>query len=107
MIPPDPSQLSGPEVGTILGLSLLGGAAAFANRLRTGDIKGPIWLEFTTDVLYALAAGVSAWFLFGSLTGCPWLSGAAALICAHLGARWLTLAQRIVLDRFGDSRPEA
>lgn len=100
---PDPHDLPAKVLGLVVGLSLIGGLAAYLERLRRHAFDDHWLLELATDVLYSVAAGFSAWYLVIGLIQQPYIAAAVAIAAGHLGARWMTLLQRAITRRLNDN----
>jgi uncharacterized membrane protein len=81
---------------------MLGGLAHFLDRVRKGELRAHWGLELACDSLYSLAAGLLVWYIAIATIGCQFMSAALAIVGGHLGARFIFMVQRVVVDRILD-----
>jgi hypothetical protein len=86
----------------IMGLAMLGGLAHFLDRVRKGDLRAHWGLELACDSLYSLAAGLLVWYIAIAADACQFTAAAMAIIGGHLGARFMFMVQRVVVDKLLD-----
>jgi len=86
----------------VAGLAMLGGLAHFLDRIRKGDLRAHWALELACDTLYSLAAGLLVWYITIATVGCQFTAAAAAIVGGHLGARFMFMVQRVLVDRILD-----
>jgi hypothetical protein len=99
---PDPAfsaNISPATIVTVGFFSVLGGLAYSCRRLSKEEY-GPHWgLELLSDVLYSAVAGFSAWYITTG-SGIPQdIALGVSLVAGHMGARWLVLVQRLVIEK--------
>jgi uncharacterized membrane protein len=86
----------------VIALAMLGGLAHFLDRVRKGELRAHWGLELACDSLYSLAAGLLVWYIAVASIGCQFTAAALAIVGGHLGARFMFMVQRVVVDRILD-----
>lgn len=71
----------------VLGLSLLGGAAAFARKVQMGHARAWNIAEFLGEIVISAAAGMITFFMCSWSGFSPFLTAALVGIAGHMGSR--------------------
>lgn len=86
--------------GWVLGLSMLGGAASFVRRVRSGEAKYSNLIELIGELVVSAFAGLVTFFLCQSSKLDPMLTAAFIAISGHMGTRLIFLAEELLVKRF-------
>ncbi|QAZ38421.1 hypothetical protein C1M51_02735 [Methylibium sp. Pch-M] len=104
----DPLDYSLKQYGLILGVSLLGGIAAFYTKVRKGEVDATSITAFIGEMATSALAGLLTFWFCEYLNLQPVLTAAVVGMAGHMGARgiaWAEGALRRRADRLigGDS----
>lgn len=85
----------------VFGLAMLGGAASFVRRVRSGQAKYSNIIELIGELVVSAFAGLVTFFLCQS-AGFDEMSTAAFIaISGHMGTRIIFMFESYLLKRFG------
>ncbi len=84
----------------VLGLSVLGGAAAFARKVKEGNARAWNFAEFLGEVVISALAGLVTFFLCEWSNFHPMLSAALIAIAGHMGSRAIFRFEGLLEDKF-------
>jgi len=87
--------------GWVLGLSMLGGAASFVRRVRSGKAKYSNIIELIGELVVSAFAGLVTFFLCQSAQLDGALSAAFIAISGHMGTRIIFMFEGYLMKRFG------
>ena len=87
--------------GWVVGLSMLGGAASFVRRVRTGQAKYSNIVELIGELVVSAFAGLVTFFLCQSAKFDGALSAAFIAISGHMGTRIIFMFEGYLMKRFG------
>lgn len=85
----------------VFGLAMLGGAASFVRRVRSGQAKYSNLIELIGELVVSAFAGLVTFFLCQSSKLDPMLTAAFIAISGHMGTRLIFLAEELLVKRFG------
>lgn len=85
----------------VFGLAMLGGAASFVRRVRSGQAKYSNLIELIGELVVSAFAGLVTFFLCQSSKLDPMLTAAFIAISGHMGARIIFMFEAYLLKRFG------
>ena len=85
----------------VFGLAMLGGAASFVRRVRSGQAKYSNLIELIGELVVSAFAGLVTFFLCQSSKLDPMLTAAFIAISGHMGTRLIFLAEEQLIKRFG------
>ena len=101
----DPLSYSLKEYGMVLGVALLGGAVAWADKVRRGHLRAWNLMALVGELATASLAGLLCFWL------CEWqdyprnLTAALTGLSGYMGTRALALLERKAGERFGATAP--
>lgn len=101
----DPLSYSLKEYGMVLGVALLGGAVAWADKVRRGHLRAWNLMALVGELATASLAGLLCFWL------CEWqeyprnLTAALTGISGYMGNRALALLERKAGEKFGVTGP--
>lgn len=82
------------EYGSVLVMALLGGVAAWWNKVRKGEISGTSMSALIGELTTSALAGLLAFFVCEWLGVSQLLMAAVVGICGHMGTRALTMGEQ-------------
>lgn len=85
----------------VFGLAMLGGAASFVRRVRSGQAKYSNIVELVGELVISAFAGLVTFFLCQSSKLDPMLTAAFIATSGHMGTRLIFLAEELLVKRFG------
>ena len=85
----------------VFGLAMLGGAASFVRRVRSGQAKYSNIVELVGELVISAFAGFVTFFLCRSAGFDEMLTAAFIAISGHMGTRLIFLAEEQLIKRFG------
>lgn len=85
----------------VFGLAMLGGAASFVRRVRSGQAKYSNLIELIGELVVSAFAGLVTFFLCQSSKLDPMLTAAFIAISGHMGTRIIFMFESYLLKRFG------
>lgn len=89
----------------ILGMALLGGAASWYNKVRKGELAATNLFALVGEFVISALAGLLAFLVCDYLNAPLGITGAAAGLAGHAGAKALALGeiwlQRVAEQKFG------
>lgn len=85
----------------VFGLAMLGGAASFVRRVRSGQAKYSNLIELIGELVVSAFAGLVTFFLCQSSKLDPMLTAAFIAISGHMGTRIIFMFEAYLLKRFG------
>ena len=87
--------------GWVVGLSMLGGAASFVRRVRSGEAKYSNIIELIGELVVSAFAGLVTFFLCQSAAFDEMLTAAFIAISGHMGTRIIFIFEAYLVKRFG------
>jgi len=87
--------------GWVIGLSLLGGAASFVRRVRSGQAKYSNIVELIGELVVSAFAGLVTFFLCRTANFDEELSAAFIAISGHMGTRIIFKFESYLVRKFG------
>lgn len=87
--------------GWVIGLSMLGGAASFVRRVRSGQARYSNIIELVGELVVSAFAGLVTFFLCQSAHFNGALSAAFIAISGHMGTRIIFMFEAYLVKRFG------
>ena len=85
----------------VFGLAMLGGAASFVRRVRSGQSKYSNIIELIGELVVSAFAGLVTFFLCQSAGFDGALSAALIAISGHMGTRIIFMFEAYLVKRFG------
>lgn len=85
----------------VFGLAMLGGAASFVRRVRSGQAKYSNLIELIGELVVSAFAGLVTFFLCQSSKLDPMLTAAFIAISGHMGTRIIFMFEAYLVKRFG------
>lgn len=85
----------------VFGLAMLGGAASFVRRVRSGQAKYSNLIELIGELVVSAFAGLVTFFLCRSAEFDEMSTAAFIAISGHMGARIIFMFESYLLKRFG------
>lgn len=85
----------------VFGLAMLGGAASFVRRVRSGQAKYSNIIELIGELVVSAFAGLVTFFLCRSAGFDEMLTAALIAISGHMGTRLIFLAEEMLIKRVG------
>ena len=85
----------------VFGLAMLGGAASFVRRVRSGQARYSNIVELVGELVVSAFAGLVTFFLCQSSKLDPMLTAAFIAISGHMGTRIIFMFEAYLLKRFG------
>ena len=85
----------------VFGLSMLGGAASFVRRVRSGEAKYSNIVELIGELVVSSFAGFVTFFLCRSAGFDEMLTAAFIAISGHMGTRVIFMFEAYLVKRFG------
>ena len=85
----------------VFGLAMLGGAASFVRRVRSGQAKYSNIVELVGELVVSAFAGLVTFFLCKSAEFDEMSTAAFIAISGHMGTRLIFLAEKLLVKRFG------
>ena len=85
----------------VFGLAMLGGAASFVRRVRSGESKYSNIVELVGELVISAFAGLVTFFLCQSSKLDPMLTAAFIAISGHMGTRIIFMFEAYLVKRFG------
>lgn len=85
----------------VFGLAMLGGAASFVRRVRSGEAKYSNIIELIGELVVSAFAGLVTFFLCRTANFDGALSAAFIAISGHMGARIIFIFEAYLVKRFG------
>ncbi len=95
-----PESFSILTYGWVLGLSVLGGAASFARKVKQGHARAWNFAEFLGEVVISALAGLITFFLCEWSNFSPLLSAALIAIAGHMGSRAIFRFEGLLDEKF-------
>ncbi len=93
--------------GWVFALSLLGGAASWAKKVREGHTRAFNLVELVGELVISSFAGMFTFFLCRWAGVNDWLSAALIGIAGHMGSRAIFLGEQLLERWFGRINPPA
>lgn len=84
----------------VLGLSIMGGFAAFMRKLKDGSARVFNFVEFIGEVVTSAFAGLITFYLCEASHLDRMLSAALVGIAGHMGSRAIYLLEKFLSDKF-------
>jgi predicted membrane protein len=84
----------------VFGLAMLGGAASFVRRVRSGQAKYSNIVELVGELVVSAFAGLVTFFLCQSSKLDPMLTAAFIAISGHMGTRLIFMFELYLIKRF-------
>lgn len=85
----------------VFGLAMLGGAASFVRRVRSGQAKYSNIIELIGELVVSAFAGLVTYFLCRSANFDDMLTAAFIAISGHMGTRIIFMFESYLVKRFG------
>lgn len=85
----------------VFGLAMLGGAASFVRRVRSGQAKYSNIIELIGELVVSAFAGLVTFFLCQSAGFDEMLTAAFIAISGHMGTRIIFMFEFYLVKRFG------
>ena len=85
----------------VFGLAMLGGAASFVRRVRSGEAKYSNIIELIGELVVSAFAGLVTFFLCQSAAFDEMLTAAFIAISGHMGTRIIFMFEAYLVKRFG------
>lgn len=85
----------------VFGLAMLGGAASFVRRVRSGQSKYSNIVELIGELVVSAFAGLVTFFLCQSAKFDPMLTAAFIAISGHMGTRIIFMFESYLVKKFG------
>lgn len=85
----------------VFGLAMLGGAASFVRRVRSGQAKYSNLIELIGELVVSAFAGLVTFFLCQSSKLDPMLTAAFIAISGHMGTRMIFMFEAYLVNKFG------
>ena len=85
----------------VFGLAMLGGAASFVRRVRSGESKYSNIVELIGELVVSAFAGLVTFFLCKSAAFDEMLTAAFVAISGHMGTRIIFKFEAYLVKRFG------
>ena len=85
----------------VFGLAMLGGAASFVRRVRSGQAKYSNIIELIGELVVSAFAGLVTFFLCRSAGFDEMLTAAFIAISGHMGTRIIFMFEAYLVKRFG------
>ena len=85
----------------VFGLAMLGGAASFVRRVRSGQSKYSNIIELIGELVVSAFAGLVTFFLCQSAKFDPMLTAAFIAISGHMGTRIIFMFELYLVKKFG------
>lgn len=85
----------------VFGLAMLGGAASFVRRVRSGQAKYSNIIELIGELVVSAFAGLVTFFLCRSAGIDEMLTAAFIAISGHMGTRIIFMFEAYLVKRFG------
>ena len=85
----------------VFGLAMLGGAASFVRRVRSGQAKYSNIVELVGELVISAFAGLVTYFLCRSANFDDMLTAAFVAISGHMGTRIIFMLEGVLVRRFG------
>lgn len=85
----------------VFGLAMLGGAASFVRRVRSGQAKYSNLIELIGELVVSAFAGLVTFFLCQSAGFDEMLTAAFIAISGHMGTRIIFMFEFYLVKRFG------
>ena len=85
----------------VFGLAMLGGAASFVRRVRSGQAKYSNIVELVGELVISAFAGLVTYFLCRSANFDDMLTAAFIAISGHMGTRIIFMLEGVLVRRFG------
>lgn len=85
----------------VFGLAMLGGAASFVRRVRSGQSKYSNIIELIGELVVSAFAGLVTFFLCRSAGFDEMLTAAFIAISGHMGTRIIFIFEAYLVKRFG------
>lgn len=85
----------------VFGLAMLGGAASFVRRVRSGEAKYSNIIELIGELVVSAFAGLVTFFLCRSAAFDEMLTAAFIAISGHMGTRIIFIFEAYLVKRFG------
>ena len=85
----------------VFGLAMLGGAASFVRRVRSGEAKYSNIIELIGELVVSAFAGLVTFFLCQSAAFDEMLTAAFIAISGHMGTRIIFIFEAYLVKRFG------
>lgn len=89
-----------PTVYMVL-VAMLGGAASFIQKLRTGKVRAFNFLELVGEMLISTMVGLCTYWLCKAYGVSEYLTVAGVAITGHMGTRAIALAEHWLEEKFG------
>ena len=84
----------------VFGLAMLGGAASFVRRVRSGQAKYSNIVELVGELVISAFAGLVTYFLCRSANFDEMLTAAFIAISGHMGTRIIFMLEGVLVRRF-------
>ena len=85
----------------VFGLAMLGGAASFVRRVRSGQAKYSNIVELVGELVISAFAGLVTYFLCRSANFDDMLTAAFIAISGHMGTRIIFMLESYLVKKFG------
>ena len=85
----------------VFGLAMLGGAASFVRRVRSGQAKYSNIVELVGELVISAFAGLVTYFLCHSAGFDEMLTAAFIAISGHMGTRIIFMLESYLVKKFG------
>ena len=85
----------------VFGLAMLGGAASFVRRVRSGQAKYSNIVELVGELVISAFAGLVTFFLCRSANFDEMLTAAFIAISGHMGTRIIFMFEAYLVKKFG------
>ena len=85
----------------VFGLAMLGGAASFVRRVRSGESKYSNIVELIGELVVSAFAGLVTFFLCQSAAFDEMLTAAFIAISGHMGTRIIFIFEAYLVKKFG------
>lgn len=85
----------------VFGLAMLGGAASFVRRVRSGQAKYSNIIELIGELVVSAFAGLVTYFLCRSANFDDMLTAAFIAISGHMGTRIIFMFESYLVKKFG------
>lgn len=89
----------------VFGLSMLGGAVNFFNKVKAGAARAFNFTEFFGELVTSGFAGLLTFWLCEAASISPLISAVLIGISGHMGSRAIFRIEKWAEDRFGEKAP--
>ncbi|MHB1125248.1 MAG: phage holin family protein [Ramlibacter sp.] len=94
----NPLDYSLKQYGLVLGISLLGGFAAFYSKVRRGEVSGWSVHHLMGELATSALAGLLAFWICEAAGFQPLLTAAASGIAGHMGTKAISLFEQYAIS---------